>query len=102
MDNSPGACANALLEIVPLIMRNIRAKVRRHSGPELSVAQFRALAFLGPSLLHHRNGALGSIVTAAPPLAASPGTAEPDNPLIAPLRRKAGGALDQLRAQRAH
>jgi DNA-binding MarR family transcriptional regulator len=47
MDNSPGACANALLEIVPLIMRNIRAKVRRHSGPELSVAQFRALAFLG-------------------------------------------------------
>ena len=61
-----------------------------------------ALAFLGPSLLHHRNGALGSIVTAAPPLAASPGTAEPDNPLIAPLRREAGGALDQLRAQRAH
>jgi DNA-binding MarR family transcriptional regulator len=47
MDNSPAACANALLEIVPLIMRNIRAKVRRQSGPELSVAQFRALAFLG-------------------------------------------------------
>lgn len=47
MDNSPAACANALLELVPLIMRNIRAKVRRQSGPELSVAQFRALAFLG-------------------------------------------------------
>lgn len=47
MDNSPRACANALLDIVPLIMRNIRANVRRHSGPELSVAQFRALAFLG-------------------------------------------------------
>lgn len=47
MDHSPTACANALLEIVPLIMRNIRAKVRRHSSPELSVAQFRALAFLG-------------------------------------------------------
>jgi DNA-binding MarR family transcriptional regulator len=47
MDNSPRACANALLDLVPLIMRNIRAKVRRHSGPELSVAQFRALAFLG-------------------------------------------------------
>jgi DNA-binding MarR family transcriptional regulator len=47
MDHSPGACANALLEIVPLIMRNIRAKVRRHSGPELSVPQFRTLAFLG-------------------------------------------------------
>jgi DNA-binding MarR family transcriptional regulator len=47
MDTSPRACADALLEIVPLIMRNIRAKVRRHSGPELSVAQFRALAFLG-------------------------------------------------------
>jgi DNA-binding MarR family transcriptional regulator len=47
MDDSPRACANALLDLVPLIMRNIRAKVRRHSGPELSVAQFRALAFLG-------------------------------------------------------
>ena len=47
MDNSPRACADALLEIVPLLMRNIRAKVRRLSGPELSVAQFRALAFLG-------------------------------------------------------
>jgi DNA-binding MarR family transcriptional regulator len=47
MDNSPKACANALLDLVPLIMRNIRSKVRRHSGPELSVAQFRALAFLG-------------------------------------------------------
>ena len=47
MDNTPRACANALLDLVPLIMRNIRSKVRRHSGPELSVAQFRALAFLG-------------------------------------------------------
>src|SRR4029450_2454117 len=47
MDNSPRACANALLDLVPLIMRNIRSKVRRHSGPELSAAQCRPLAFLG-------------------------------------------------------
>jgi DNA-binding MarR family transcriptional regulator len=40
-------CAAELLEVVPLMMRVIRAKVRAHSSPELSVPQFRALAFLG-------------------------------------------------------
>jgi DNA-binding MarR family transcriptional regulator len=47
MDTSPKACANDLLETVPLLMRVIRARVRRQSSPELSVAQFRTLAFLG-------------------------------------------------------
>ncbi len=45
MNNSTGHCAAQLLEVVPLMMRAIRAQVRRHS--EMSVPQFRALAFLG-------------------------------------------------------
>lgn len=40
-------CAAELLEVVPLMMRVIRSKVRAHSSPELSMPQFRALAFLG-------------------------------------------------------
>jgi len=40
-------CAAELLEVVPLMMRVIRSKVRAHSSPELSMVQFRALAFLG-------------------------------------------------------
>jgi DNA-binding MarR family transcriptional regulator len=41
------ACADELLETVPLLMRVIRTHVRAQTGAELSVAQFRALAFLG-------------------------------------------------------
>jgi len=40
-------CAAELLEVVPLMMRVIRSKVRAHSSPELSMPQFRTLAFLG-------------------------------------------------------
>lgn len=47
MDTSARQCANALLEAVPLMMRVIRAKVRSSQAPDLSVAQFRTLAFLG-------------------------------------------------------
>lgn len=47
METTPHACAAGLLEVVPLMMRVIRAKVRSHSSPELTMAQFRALAFLG-------------------------------------------------------
>lgn len=61
-----------------------------------------ALALLGPLLLHQRSAPSGSIVTAAPPLTAAAGAAEAEDPLIAPLRREAGGALDQLRAQSGH
>ena len=39
-------CAAEVLESVPTVMRFIRAQMRRHRGPELSVPQFRALAFL--------------------------------------------------------
>ena len=47
METTPRQCANELLEVIPLMMRVIRAQVRSHSSPELSMAQFRALAFLG-------------------------------------------------------
>jgi DNA-binding MarR family transcriptional regulator len=47
MDATTRECANELLEVIPLIMRVIRAQVRSHSSPELSMPQFRALAFLG-------------------------------------------------------
>lgn len=47
MNLPPRDCAAELLEVVPMMMRVIRAKVRSNSSPELSVPQFRALAFLG-------------------------------------------------------
>lgn len=47
MTPSSQSCAADLLEVVPLIMRAMRAEVRRHRAPELSMPQFRALAFIG-------------------------------------------------------
>ncbi len=47
MPASPNQCATELLETIPLLMRVIRTNVRSHSGPELSMPQFRTLAFLG-------------------------------------------------------
>jgi DNA-binding MarR family transcriptional regulator len=46
---TPDACAHAVMETVPMVMRFIRAEMRRHGAPLLSVPQLRALAFL------HRN-----------------------------------------------
>ena len=46
MTPSPDACAITVLEIVPLVMRNIRREMRHHRGSDLSVPQFRTLAFL--------------------------------------------------------
>ena len=47
MDRSAKQCAEQLLDIVPLMMRAIRAQVRSRGGGGLSLPQFRALAFLG-------------------------------------------------------
>lgn len=47
MNPSTQSCAADLLEVVPLIMRAMRAEVRRRRVPELSMPQFRALAFIG-------------------------------------------------------
>jgi DNA-binding MarR family transcriptional regulator len=44
--SSVDKCAQEVLEVVPLIMQAIRAEMRWHRGFDLSVPQFRALAFL--------------------------------------------------------
>lgn len=41
------SCARELLETVPLVMRFIRAQVRRRRAAGLTLPQFRALAFIG-------------------------------------------------------
>lgn len=45
----PTDCAAEILEAVPAAIRFIRAQMRRHRGSDLSVPQFRTLAFI------HRN-----------------------------------------------
>ncbi len=39
-------CAAQVAEVVPLVMRTIRAEMRGHRSPDLSVPQFRTLLFL--------------------------------------------------------
>jgi len=54
MKASTDECAHAILEVAPAIMRTIRTEMRRHRTSDLSVPQFRTLAFIdnheGPSL----------------------------------------------------
>jgi len=42
----PEECAREILEVAPLIMRNIREEMRRHRTEGLSVPQFRTLLFI--------------------------------------------------------
>lgn len=44
---TPDICAQEVLDVVPLVMRVVRAEMRAHRGPELSVPHFRVLAYLG-------------------------------------------------------
>jgi DNA-binding MarR family transcriptional regulator len=46
MTTSPDACAQEILEVVPAVMRTIRSEMRRHRTADLSVPQFRTLAFI--------------------------------------------------------
>jgi len=46
MSPSPEECGREVLDVVPLVMRTIRAEMRHHRTPELSVPQFRVLTFL--------------------------------------------------------
>jgi DNA-binding MarR family transcriptional regulator len=46
MTTTPDACAQEILEVVPAVMRTIRAELRRHRTADLSVPQFRTLAFI--------------------------------------------------------
>ena len=43
---SADECAALLTDTVPLVMRTIRAEMRSHRTPDLSVPQFRVLVFL--------------------------------------------------------
>jgi DNA-binding MarR family transcriptional regulator len=45
--SEPEECAQEVLDVIPQVMRLIRAELREHREAELSVAQFRSLAFLG-------------------------------------------------------
>ncbi len=45
--STPNECARAVLETAPSIMQSLRAQMRSRRGADLSVPQFRALAFIG-------------------------------------------------------
>jgi DNA-binding MarR family transcriptional regulator len=47
MSASANDCARVVLEAIPHLMRVIRLQVRARSSPELTMPQFRTLAFLG-------------------------------------------------------
>ncbi len=46
MQITPEECAREMLEVVPLVMRTIRAEMRGAREPSLTVPQFRALLYL--------------------------------------------------------
>jgi DNA-binding MarR family transcriptional regulator len=46
-EGAAGRCARRIVEVVPRAMRLLREEMRAGAGEELSVAQFRVLAFLG-------------------------------------------------------
>jgi MarR family transcriptional regulator for hemolysin len=46
IQTSIGACGREVLDVVPLAMRAIRAQLRKHGSKEVSVPQFRTLAYL--------------------------------------------------------
>lgn len=46
MSVSPEECAQVTLEVVPEVMRAIRAGLRQHRHPDLNVTQFRILTFI--------------------------------------------------------
>jgi DNA-binding MarR family transcriptional regulator len=49
MPASPNDCAHEVLDVVPLVMRTIRAEIRRNRRIDLSLPQFRTLIFLNRS-----------------------------------------------------
>jgi MarR family transcriptional regulator for hemolysin len=46
MSASPEEAARELLEVVPIIMKEIRSELRSRRSPDLTVPQFRTLAFV--------------------------------------------------------
>jgi DNA-binding MarR family transcriptional regulator len=66
--NAAERCAREILDTVPLMMRVVRAEMRRHSGKSISVPQFRTLAYV-----HRRPGV--SLAGVAEHLGVTPPTA---------------------------
>ena len=52
MLDSPDECAHEILDVVPLVMRSMRAELRSHRSADLSVPEYRSLA-----LINRRPGA---------------------------------------------
>jgi MarR family transcriptional regulator for hemolysin len=46
MLTTPEEAASELLEVVPVVMKEIRSEMRSRRSPDLTVPQFRALAFI--------------------------------------------------------
>lgn len=57
MPTSPEACARAILETLPMVMRAVRAGLRDSAAPGFSEAQFRTMLFLH----HHRGASLSDL-----------------------------------------
>lgn len=57
MSAAPDQCAREIIDVIPLVMRVIRTEVRRSRFPELSLPEFRSLAFLG----RNRGATLGDV-----------------------------------------
>jgi len=57
MSSPTDQCAREIIDVIPLIMRVIRAEVRSSRFPELSLPEFRSLAFLG----RNRGATLGDV-----------------------------------------
>jgi DNA-binding MarR family transcriptional regulator len=57
MPVSAAQCAQGVLEVVPTLMRYIRAQMRAHRGAGLSVPQLRALLFVN----RHQGAGLGCL-----------------------------------------
>ena len=46
MRSSVGDCAHELLDVVPIVFREIRGELRKYGAKEMSVPQFRTLGFI--------------------------------------------------------
>ena len=46
MDAEPEECVREVLDVVPMVMRSLRAEFRSHRGDDLSIPQYRTLMFL--------------------------------------------------------
>lgn len=59
MKPSPEESAKQLLEVVPVVMRDIRSQMRSRRSPDLTVPQFRALGFVD----RHRGSSLSDVAS---------------------------------------